>query len=121
MPFITVPPQSDAVMERGSVEFSCFAAGTPAPSIVWRFQEHTVGTGNTLTIGIYIYIVVQAVCYTIIIALLDNLLILFWGLHTDNVDSSKEGNYSCVAVNTAGRTSQDTNLIVFGKYRKQLE
>ena len=51
LPFITVPPQAAAVEESGSVEFTCFAVGTPTPSIRWEFQGSTVGTGNTLTIG----------------------------------------------------------------------
>ena len=50
-PTITVPPRATAVLKGGSMEFSCFAVGTPAPMIHWEFQGETVGTGNILSIG----------------------------------------------------------------------
>ena len=62
LPFITVPPQAAAVEESGSVEFTCFAVGTPTPSIRWEFQGDTVGTGNTLTIGM-VCVCVCVWCY----------------------------------------------------------
>ena len=51
MPVITLLREPTAVSESASVEFTCRAVGTPAPSISWEFQGGTVATGNTLTIG----------------------------------------------------------------------
>ena len=53
VPIITVVPRPVAVPPNSPVEFSCFAVGTPAPSIHWEYEGRTVGTGNTLTIGNY--------------------------------------------------------------------
>ena len=53
MPTITRLQEPVAVSESESVEFSCYAVGTPAPSIHWEFNGRTVATGNTLTIGTY--------------------------------------------------------------------
>ena len=51
VPIITVLQEPTAVSESDSVEFSCYAVGTPPPTISWEFQGKTVATGNTLTIG----------------------------------------------------------------------
>ncbi|CAI8034915.1 Protocadherin Fat 4, partial [Geodia barretti] len=50
VPVITLLREPTAVSESASVEFTCRAVGTPAPSISWEFQGGTVATGNTLTI-----------------------------------------------------------------------
>ena len=35
--------------------------------------------------------------------------------NTERADASTEGDYSCGAVNVAGRTTRETRLVVFGK------
>ena len=53
IPVITVVTRPTAVLENDFVKFSCFAVGTPTPMIHWEYQGRIVGTGNTITIGIY--------------------------------------------------------------------